>query len=1128
MHHSILAARTDFSIGESLLTTEELVDLAVENKQTVCAMTDTMSVTGMIDFTTRAKKKGIKPIIGCRLRLVDNAAWRPGPGEKKKHMPQAHYLTAYVLTEEGMKAIYRLLSLANSDTNFYYEPKLSYSDLYKELGDLKEGHLAFNLNDAQGIFCRPDWPRIAETIQNTAGAEYTFASIIAIDTPVYGRLNMIAREAIDNGLARPLVTRPALYGPEGADAHEVLGAIANNNKITDGWHKSIFSRDLDVVDTKELAELTVKAVKHVKARDTAGVFRNMLAWAMAGLDNTQVLADMVKYEWSTQPVSLPVMAPDEIAAVKQECASGWKARFSDQVFGHKPTAHELQTLYLSRLKYELSVLERLNFSGYFLLVQEVVRYAKDNGILVGPGRGSVGGSLVAYLMGITDCDPIRFGLLFERFINPDRIDLPDADLDFMSARRHEIIDYLTNKYGKRRVAGVANYGKLAAASAIRDVGRVMGLSERDYSCSKMVPKVHGQPLPLTEAAEKVSEIQALADAYPVHWDIMLKVEGAMRNYSQHAAGIVVAGVDLEERAVLEQRGETNVVCFDKRLVEGQGLVKMDLLGLNTLDVMALALDYIKERTGNAIDLNKIPLDDPAVLEMFAKGETTGIFQFESAGMRALLRNIAASGSINFDEITAATALYRPGPMESGMMDSFHRRKNGTENIEYDHPLMEDILAETYGVIVYQEQVMKISQVIAGYTGAEADTLRKIMGKKEPEKMRQQKDKFVQGCVATIGATERWAGDLFDKIEGFAGYGFNKSHSVEYTLISYQSMWLKMNYGVEFFAAALTLYDSDKIPGLVAAAEKLGISINVPDINISSSRYEIPTGTRLVMPFTAIKGIAETTANAIVAARQAGGPFGSKADLIARVEKRKCNVKHQELLDKVGAFARIETTTPGPNDEARLLDQIELLPGLINTTVRINHEMHHDKLTKEEIAKLVIEYCNAHGPTGPGDVDGLPVRPMMGRKCAFMIVQDCPTHEDDKDGKLGQSRSAQAVYEALETHGIDKSLVYWTSLVKRPKADKQISSEEIKTYLPYLEREIEITNPPVIILLGTGVVRHFLPDLKGKAFDSAGKVIYSKEFDANLVVGFNIGELYYAPEKQEQLNDVFARVVELIL
>lgn len=1118
--HSVLAARTDFSLGESILSPEKLVDEAKAVGAKAVAITDTMTVTGMIDFTNRAKKADIKPVIGVRLRFTDDPTWRPVKGEKQK-TPSVYFMTAYILSEEGLKAIYRLLTRSYDEDRFYYDNKLAFDDLYGELEKLGPDDLALTTGDTHGLFSHPDHDQIIENIRKANSGIRLYASLVPIDTPYFSRLNELAVQAVRTKGLKPLVVRPAFYGRDEADAHEIMGAVSSNVKVSDAWHRSTYNRDFHVTGVKELVDEVKKAAQRLTQRGCAPAGPLFIE----GLNNTADLVEAVKFVWSKADISLPKMADDEFAEVVLLCRQGFKKRFSDQVFGHRPSNKELVEVYKPRLAYELDVLRRLNFAGYFLLVKDVVQYAKSNGILVGPGRGSVGGSLVAYLMGITDCDPIRFGLLFERFINPDRIDLPDIDLDFMSERRHEIIEYLARKYGASRVAGVANYGRLAAASSIRDIGRVLGMSERDTRCSKLAPKAHGANIPLADAAQMVPDIQEFSEKHEAVWNIMLRLEGTMRNYGQHAAGVIVAGCDLVERAVVERRKGAAVLCWDKRIVEDQGLVKMDVLGLNTLDLIKLTLDYIRERHGKRINLIRIPLDDPEVLENFAKGLTTGVFQFESGGMRRLLKELGKDGTITFEDITAATALYRPGPMESGMMDSYYLRKQGLEMVDYDHPLMEPILAPTFGVMVYQEQVMQVARVIAGYSAPDADKLRKIMGKKLPEEMRKERSKFVEGCVKTIGCTEEWAGQLFDKIEGFAGYGFNKSHSVEYSLISWQSMWLKTKYPIEFFAAALSLMDEDKLPAIIRDAERFGIEVVMPDINISTNRFEIVSDTQLVIPFHRIKGISHNTTKAILKAREAG-PFKDKQDFLDRVEKRSCNVRHQEALEKVGAFARIEPGQAPAKDPSRVRDQIDLIPGLITDTVPIDRDLDRSKEAKKGIVEVVSDYRAALGPVSE-ESDGFPVKPFFGKDARFMIITDAPTRQEEESGKMSYGTNLSCVIDAMAVHGLQRADVYWTGLIKRPKSDKQVLPEEIVLYKSYLEREIEILAPPIIVMLGSATVRYFLPDFKGKASDVAGKVVYDKNRDLNLVIGFNPGEIYHDSSKQSAMEDVFHSVMDLL-
>lgn len=1117
--NSILAAQTDFSIGESVLTVGKLVKDAESAGAKAVAITDTMSVTAMIDFTSRCKKAGIKPVIGVRLRLVDDHMARKVKGEKWRQ--QEWFVTAYVKSEKGLMWVFKMLSIANDEDHFYFTPKLSVKEFAQETMNVGGDDLAIVLGGPHALLTHPKVDQIMTIVSNSLGQDNVFVGLTPINIPYFDSMNALAvKLAQDKGY--PLIsTRPAYYGKGDSAAAEVMNEISKNGDMGSIWHNSPYYDDAHVLDAATFGRETAQAgLRLAKQRG----LKDMNAYVRAAVENTIRLVDSISFEWQKQAPSLPVMAPNEFAALTKLCVEGFRKRFAAPVFGHQPSMQELSDVYKPRLAYELEVLKTLGFSGYFLLVHDVVSFAKSSGILVGPGRGSVGGSLVAYLVGITDCDPIRFGLMFERFINPSRIDLPDADLDFMSERRHEVVDYLIEKYGKARVAGISNFGTLGAASAIRDVSRIFKLPEFEYRCSKFVPKKNGQPLELADAAAAVPEIAAFRDKQTELWPVMEKLEGVIRNMAQHAAGVVVAGCDLVERSVVESRKGSAVVNWDKRIVEDQGLIKMDLLGLSTLDLIDLTLQYCRKRHSKKIDLMRIPLDDEKVLANFAAGLTNGVFQFESGGMKRLLRELGKDGSITFDDITAATALYRPGPMESGMMDSYWKRKQGLESVEYPHEVTEEILKPTFGTMVYQEQVMKISQVVAGYTGAEADTLRKIMGKKEPDKMALQRGKFVDGAVATIKADKDWAESLFDDIAKFAGYGFNKSHSVEYTLISYQVMWLKTYYPVEFFAAALTLMKEDNLPGLLRDASRLGITIDMPDVNHSTERFEIVTDTRLVIPFTRVKGIGERTAVAIVEARKAG-PFTSMADFEAKARGRNCNVGHIKKLDEIGAFANIEPGQKPTTHPDRILSQRELIPGLVSALVPVNRSMLKDKDTKLAIVDLVREWQANHGPNG--DNDGFPVKTVIGRNMKFMVITDAPTNGEERDGSLTTGNSFIATQEALDSADLGKGDGYWTSMIKRTKKGKQITPDEIERYAPYLNRELELLKPPVVVLLGSNVVRRFLPDFKGKASEAAGEVVYLKEFDANFVIGFSPGEIYHNPEKQDDLNKVFARVAEIV-
>lgn len=1130
MINTMLASRSHFSLGESTLTLDALIDEAVRVGAKAVALTDTMSVSGLIDFTNKCAKKDIKPIIGCRLRIVDDPTWRKVKvaGGPKPKTPPSFYLTWYVLSEKGLEALFRLLTLANSDARFYNEAKIGFDDLYNELASVTAEDVAVAFSDVYSVLGHDSAREIAHKIATHLSASNVFVSLSPIDTPYFDTLNARALEIAELWDLPLLVHRPVCYAAGGADVQEIHQAILRNTPMSEMWHWSNHVRDWHAMTSKELVAEVQNACKRL--RDCRDIDKTGKQWMM-GLENTQRLVDMVTYKWAKAPVSLPVMAADEDKAVLEECVKGWKTRFKSTVFGHTPDAAEQSTVYKQRLQYELKVLKDLKFAGYFLLVQDVVKAAKNKGILVGPGRGSVGGSLVAYLMGITDVDPIRFKLLFERFINPERADLPDADLDFASSRRHEVIEYLIDKYGTSRVAGISNYGQLKGSSALRDVSRMVGLPEHVYSCSKLVPKVHGQPADLKDTIDAVivegeeesknplyvPELATFAKTYKPVWDAALALEGVMRSLGRHAAGIVVGGCDLVERAVIERRSGEATICWDKRVVEEQGLVKMDILGLETLDIIDLAQRYIFKRHGKKIDTLTVALDDPEVLANFAAGKTTGVFQFESGGMKRLLKDLGRDGDLSFEDITAATALYRPGPMDSGMMDSFVLRKQGIEDVEYEHPVMADCLATTFGVMCYQEQVMQVSRDVAGFSLAEADKLRKAMGKKDPKLMAEYRDKFVDGCVrmGTLNAVD--GGALFDKIEVFAGYGFNRSHSVEYSLISYQAMWLKTHYPVEFYAAALSLVKDEKLTGLIADAEATGVEVYPPDINHSTDQFEILTDIRLLIPFNRVKGISSNTANAIMEARKAG-PFKSKDEFISRVERRKCNVGHQDKLDRVGAFASIEPSQLPARHPDRLSDQKELMPGLISRPVEIKRFMEIDKTTKTMLETIIADYS--------ATTTGM-VKPHLGKAAKFMVIVDSPSNGEEKLGQFAYGESFNYCQTALAECGLSRADAYWTGLIKRPKVGKMVEADEIAEFAPFLEREIETMKPPLILLLGTTVARHFLKDLKGNVFEHAGKVVYDKERDLNFVVGFSTGQVYFDPSKQQNLNDIFAQISEMI-
>ncbi|MFT4064378.1 DNA polymerase III subunit alpha [Paraburkholderia sp.] len=1114
-----LAVRSDFSIGQSLLQVDHIVDKAKEFGYESVALVDQMSLHAMVDFSQRAKKAGIKPIVGCAVRVVDDPTYRkPKKASGEKEKPNRGYtLKVYAKDDRGVAGLIKLLSKANSPDYFYYVPRVGLADVLELEG------VVVTTGDFFNVFHHPEAEARVATLSATFGEDF-FVELVPINTPLFDTLNTKALANARKRNLQTIVTYPTLYR-ENADASslDVLGAVTSNTKMDVTYRPIQHVRDFGFAEPKHLVDRIKGAAGRV-AR-FYGVHEPH-RW-LEGLKNVEQIAARCTYEFKKHPVSLPEMSDNEFVTLGKKCIEGWKRRFTTPVLGYLPPA-TLIPEYKARLQYELGVLKKMGFAGYFLLVEDLVMWAKANDIIVGPGRGSVGGSLVAYLLGITDVDPIRFNLLFERFINPERLDLPDADLDFMSSKRHLVVEYLSGKYGADRVAGISNYSTLASASALRDAGRVWGLSNLDLTPTKLVPKEHGNSYTLTDAAKAVPELEKFRDEHAELWGHALKLEGAMRSFGQHAAGIVVAGEPLINRAVVETRGESPVVNWDKRVVEDWGLVKMDILGLSTLDVLEIARSYIKERHHIDVDYLQLPLEEPDIMAAFGKGDTTGVFQFDSGGMKALLRNLAMGGPLTFEDVTAATALYRPGPMDSGLMDDFIQIKQGMKSISYDHPNMEAALKDTYGVIVYQEQVMQVAVDLAGFTRAEADHLRKAMGKKDKDKMAEMRSKWVDGCKSTSGMDEIPAGRLFDKIEAFAGYGFNRSHAVEYSLISYWCLWVRVRYPAEYFAACMSIVKEEKLPSLVEEAREFGIEILPPDINLSRERFTIPDDNHLLAPFSAVKGISENTALRIVELRKGnGGVFKDMDDFLNITEAKgsKVNSKVRDALDKVGALVPLQAGAKPPRHPDRRRDQTELMGGLIIDTIKADRSTDlTEKFLRAKVISLVQEYKGCEGC----DLAGQPHPTVRAKHTVkFMVVSDCPSWQEEKADKMLEGDAADFIRDAIKAAGLNPAEGYYTSLVKAKKNDKFLSNPQINTCKGFLQRELELVKPPVIVALGSASIKHFVPGIKGGTAELAGKVIFDKTLDASIVCGINAQQILFDPSKMGILAAVFEKVADCL-
>lgn len=748
---SVAHARSFYSIGESLLSPKDIASDAAALGYSAASIADTMSISGLMDFTKQCKEKSIKPIVGARVRIVEDPTYRvpkKNSGEKKKDNPE-WFLDLYIANEAGFKDLCELLSKGFTEEYFYYVPRVSFADVLEVVA---RGSLVVVTADDYSVFHKEDYSAHIDSLKSAIEqssalvSDRLFMRLHASETPLFEQLNKRALTAASQYKIHVLPSYTALYKDGNADTRDVYQCVTSNTKISSPWRRVPYDRERGLIPQSQIISKLLKTL-NITSNTGEQAFTHALMKGDAAFEAS------ISYTWSKADISLPKLAENEPAELVKLCLEGWQARFSKPVFGHVPDHALLNTEYKDRLKYELSVLSRMNFCGYFLLVRDIVMWSKSQGILVGPGRGSVGGSLVAYLIGITDVDPIRFGLLFERFLNPDRLDYPDADLDFMTSRRHEVFTYLKKKYGTEHVACISNYGTLGGSSALRDTGRIYDLSHQDLNCTKMID---GN---LEEAVKLHAPVAQFRDAHPDVWKHAVAMEGAVRNIGKHAAGAIVASVPIVDRAVVSTRkgssqdddGGLPQINWDKRYCEDQGLIKLDILGLNTLDLLKIAQDQIKKNHNKEIDLLALPLDDQKTLESFGNGDTVSVFQFESPGMRNLLKSLNVGGGITFEEVYAATALYRPGPIEAGMVDQYIQLKQGTTSPSFTHPALQEPLKETSGVMVYQEQTMQMAQSLSGFSMAEADGLRKAIGKKQPEEMAKYKDRFVNqamlGCIS---------------------------------------------------------------------------------------------------------------------------------------------------------------------------------------------------------------------------------------------------------------------------------------------------------------------------------------------------------------------------------------------
>jgi DNA polymerase-3 subunit alpha len=846
------------------------------------ALTDRANLFGALEFSSATKDCGVQPIIGCALPVTGIGE---GPSERWAKVPT---LVLLAQNQRGYLNLAILSSQAYIAPAHASEPAVDWA-LVREHS---EGLLLLS-----GGPDGPVDPLFAAGKTNEAHGALeemleAFGDRFYIELQRHGEQREAAAEpglvafAYDRDV--PLVATNDCYfeKPDMHEAHDALLCIADGAFIGQDERRRVSG------------EHWFKSAK---------AMRTLFADLPEACDNTIDIARRCAFMVEKRDPILPRFPTADGRSEPEELAHQARVGLDRRLAAIEASGQPLavtREAYFERLEFELGVIEKMGFPGYFLIVSDFIKWAKAHNIPVGPGRGSGAGSVVAWALTITDLDPLRFGLLFERFLNPERVSMPDFDVDFCQDRREEVIDYVQKKYGSDRVAQIITFGTLQARAVLRDVGRVMqlplGLVDR---LAKMVPNNPANPTTLAQAIEIEPRLKQARDedASVKHLlEIALRLEGLYRNASTHAAGVVIGDRPLTELVPLYQdpRSELPATQFNMKWVESAGLVKFDFLGLKTLTVLERALMHMRKR-GAAVELALLPLDDEATFKLMSSGQTVGVFQLEGQGMRDTLRKMQPA---TVEEVTALISLYRPGPMEN--IDTFVDCKFGRKPVDTLHPLLADVLKETYGVIVYQEQVMQIAQILAGYSLGEADLLRRAMGKKKKEEMDAQKVRFVSGALEK-GVPEAQSGAIFDLVAKFAGYGFNKSHAAAYAMISYQTGWLKANAPVEFFAASMSLdiSNTDKLTVFYQDAKRAGVPVLAPDINRSGADFEVEEGA-VLYALGAVRNVGLEAMRHLVEVRERGGPFTDIFDFVERIDPRQVNKRALENLARAGAFDRI--------------------------------------------------------------------------------------------------------------------------------------------------------------------------------------------------------------------------------
>lgn len=867
-----LHCHTEYSLLDGAGRIKKLIAGAKAMGMPAVAITDHGVMYGVVDFFKEAKKQGIKPILGCEVYVAPKSRF------DKNQRGEGAYCHLVLLAEnnEGYKNLVQLVSLSFTE-GFYYRPRVDKELLRKYSGGLIALSACLG-GEIPGLLMRSQQDaadQAALEYQEIFGKDNFFLELQDHGLPEQPAVNRTLAE-MSSRLSIPLVATNDLHyiNREDSEYHDVLLCIQTGKTLADQERMKF---DTDQFYLRSAAEMAALFPHNPEA-----------------LENTVRIAERCEVILDFNTLHMPhYPVPDDLDAdtyLEEICRQGLAQRY-------QPITAEIE----ARLIYELRVIKEMGYSGYFLIVWDFIRFARNQNIPVGPGRGSAAGSLVAYALRITNVDPLRYGLLFERFLNPERISMPDIDIDFCYEKRQQVMDYVIGFYGADRVSQIVTFGTMAAKAAIRDVGRVLGIPYGSVDrIAKLIPNELGITLDkaLENCLELKQEYESNADSRRLI-DFAKAVEGMPRHASTHAAGVVISKEPLAQHVPLHRTSDGVIATqYDKDRVEELGLLKMDLLGLRTLTVIGDALENIRKSRCESVDIDNIPLEDAKTAVMLSAGDTAGVFQLESSGMVNLIKELKPTC---FEDLIPLVALYRPGPLGSGMVDDFIKGRHGKKKVQYMHPLLEPILKDTFGVILYQEQVMQIASVMAGFSLGQADLLRRAMGKKKPDVIAAQRETFLAGAQ-TREIDRKLSGEVFDLIGHFADYGFNKSHSAAYAVVAYQTAYLKANYPQEFMAALLTsvMATNEKIAFYIDQCRRMGIKILPPDVNASGTNFTV-VQQDVRFGLAAVKNVGKAAIDIIMEAREAGGPFTSFFDFCSRVDPRVINKRIMESLIKCGAF-----------------------------------------------------------------------------------------------------------------------------------------------------------------------------------------------------------------------------------